>query len=151
MFYNVRFSFSMFSTVNTEYTMCVLIYKVCFHCNCCIYDVLQCVFLVFYGFQSNSLIQNVIRWVFSFFHIFHWNSCIYDVLQRAFLISMFLVVTPLHTMFYNNLFSYICFLLLLILPQCSTVWFFSFSMFFYVTPLNMMFYKVCFSFSWFSK
>ena len=34
----------------------------------------------------------------------------------------------------------------LILPQCSTVWFFSFSMFFYVTPLNMMFYKVCFSF-----
>ena len=61
MFYNVRFSFSMFSTVNTEYTMCVLIYKVCFHCNCCIYDVLQCVFLIFYGFQSNSLIQNVIR------------------------------------------------------------------------------------------
>ena len=144
--YNDRFSFSMFFTANTEYTMCVSIYKVCFHCNCCIYDVLQCVFLIFYGFQSNSLIQNVIQNGFPHFPYFSWEFLYIRSSTRAFLISMFLVVTPLHTMFYNNLFSYICFLLFIILTQCSTVWFFSFSMFFYVTPLNMIFYHVCFSF-----
>jgi hypothetical protein len=107
--YNDRFSFSMFFTANTEYTMCVSIYKVCFHCNCCIYDVLQCVFLIFYGFQSNSLIQNVIQNGFPHFPYFSWEFLYIRSSTRAFLISMFLVVTPLHTMFYNNLFSYICF------------------------------------------
>jgi hypothetical protein len=84
--------------------------------------------------------------VFLIFHVFHCNSCIKNVLQRAFSISMYLVVTPIHNRFYNDLFSYICFLLLLILTQCSTVCFFSFSMFFILTPVYKIFYKVCFSF-----